>query len=308
MNRLARINDVFPAGPPIPEAQQVGRGRAISGLEQRLRAREVLLLMEGRRTGKTSAAVAALDRIGRERGRIAVATLTRFADPRDVTRFVARQLQASPRRATQPIVSVLRGLDRTSADELLGSEAAVDLAVAGRLAEAAVEPAEDLARLIGHAGGDRPTAILLDEAHTMVDWPAIVLSSLNAVLRGKLGLGVVIASSDTDALERLTERGGPLHLVGSRIILPEITPADWLGALRDGFARLEIEITETTLQTLIELTRGHPYLTMRLARDSARIASEDPRPWAASGAELEAALYELRRDPVWTALHDDTDD
>jgi len=169
MNRLDRLNHVFPAGPPIPEAQQVGRGRAISGLEQRLRAREVLLSMDGRRTGKTSAAVAALDRIGRVRGCVAVATLTRFADPRDVTRFVARQLQSPPRRATQSIVSVLRGLDRTSAGELLGSEAAADLAVAGRLAQTAVEPADDLARLIGHAGGDRPTAILLDEAHAMVD-------------------------------------------------------------------------------------------------------------------------------------------
>ncbi|MGA2928094.1 MAG: hypothetical protein ABSG43_19280 [Solirubrobacteraceae bacterium] len=79
MNRLARINDFFPAGPPIPEEQQVGGGRAISSLEQRLRAPEVLLLMEVRRTGKTRVAVAALDRIGRERGRVAVATLTRFA-------------------------------------------------------------------------------------------------------------------------------------------------------------------------------------------------------------------------------------
>lgn len=46
MNRLAQINGVFPAGPPLPESQQIGRDDAISGVEQRLRAREVLLLME----------------------------------------------------------------------------------------------------------------------------------------------------------------------------------------------------------------------------------------------------------------------
>ncbi|MGA2928093.1 MAG: hypothetical protein ABSG43_19275 [Solirubrobacteraceae bacterium] len=147
-------------------------------------------------------------------------------------RFVARQ--CSPRHSVhQSIVSVLRGLDRTSADD-------------GRLARHHAE-----------------------------------LTQRGAARQARSRRG--IASSDTDALERLTERG-PLNVVGGRIILPEITPADWLGALRDGFARLEVEITETTLQTLIELTRGHPYLTMRLARDSARIAGEDPRPWAAPPA------------------------
>jgi hypothetical protein len=75
------------------------------------------------------------------------------------------------------------------------------------------------------------------------------------------------------------------------------------GALRDGFAELGIEITEATIAKLIELTGGHPYLTMRLARDSARIATDTRRPWKAGGAQLEAALYELHRDPVWRALH-----
>ncbi len=308
MDRLERIYDVLPAGPPLEERQQVGRGSVISGIEERLRAREVLLLMEGRRTGKTSVAVAALDRIRRQRGRVAVVTLTRFTDPRDATRFLARQLQSRPRRATQSVVSLLRALDLTPVGELLGSDAASDLAAAGAVLEPAIETAEDLSGLLAAVVGARPTAVLLDEAHALVDWPAGLLSSLNAVLRAELRVGVVIASSDTDALKRLTERGGALHLVGSRVSLPPITTGRWLGALRDAFAQLEIEITETTLQKLIELTNGHPYLTMRLARDSARIASDIPAPWRASGAELEAALYELRRDPVWSVLNDDAGD
>ena len=78
MRRLERVNDEFPAGPPLPEAKQVGRGATIAAVEQRLREREVLLLMEGRRTGKTSVAVAALDRLAGGGGHVAVATLTRF--------------------------------------------------------------------------------------------------------------------------------------------------------------------------------------------------------------------------------------
>ncbi len=277
MDRLERINDALPAGPPLEERQQVGRGHVISAIEQRLRAREVLLLMEGRRTGKTSVAVAALDRIRRQRGRVAVVTLTRFADPRDATRFLARQLQAPPRRATQSVVSLLRALDRTPVGELLGSDAASDLAAASAVLESAIETTEDLSDLLAAVDGARPTAVLLDEAHALVDWPAGLLSSLNAVLRADLRVGVVIASSDTDALERLTQRGGALHLVGSRVSLPPITTSRWLGALRDAFAQLKIEITETTLQKLIELTDGHPYLTMRLAREHRADRERQPR-------------------------------
>lgn len=141
----------------------------------------------------------------------------------------------------------------------------------------------------------------------MLDWSPTARSALNAVLRDQLTVGVVIASSDTEALERLTQRGGPLHLVGSRVPLAAIPVADWLGALRDRFAKLGIEVGETTLQSLIEMTAGHPYLTMRLARDTARIASDVDPPWHARGAVLEAVLYELRQDPVWIALSDAAD-
>jgi hypothetical protein len=299
---------MFPAGPPLPEEQQVGRGLAITSVERRLRANEVLLMMEGRRTGKTSVAVAALDRIHAADGRAAAVTLTRFKDDRDVARFLRAELESSPRRAARSLATVLRALDRTPAGELAGSQLSEELAPVAELAASALDVATDLAQLIATAGSSGTTAILLDEAHAMLDWSQSSRSSLNAVLRQQLNVGVVIASSDTEALDRLTERGGPLHLVGSRISLPAITASDWLGALRDRFSELEIAIGEATLQSLIEITRGHPYLTMRFARDIARITSDDHRPWNARPAVFEAVLYELRRDPVWMALSDSAGD
>ncbi len=261
--------------------------------------------MEGRRTGKTSVAVAALDRIRGQGGRVAAVTLTRFADPTEAARVVARQLDSPPRRASESLVTFLRALDRRPVAEVLGGGAASDLGLAADVVDAGVQAPRDLAHVLGSARGRTPGAVLLDEAHVMVGWPASLVDSLNAVLRDRLGVGVLIASSDADALERLTQRGGPLHLAGSRITLPPITIANWMGALRDGFARLEIEIGERTITEMIDLTAGHPYLTMRLARDCARIAT-DTFPWKVGGAELEAALYELRRDPVWRTLHGDT--
>jgi hypothetical protein len=113
----------------------------------------------------------------------------------------------------------------------------------------------------------------------------------------------VIASSETSALQQLTHPGGALHLAGSRFDVPDIATTQWLGALRDGFAELDIEISETHLLRLIEETGGQPYLTMRLARDTARIAVRDPQPsQKVDIGQIEAALLELRADPVWEQL------
>jgi len=259
-------------------------------------------MMEGRRTGKTSVAIAALDRIHSGRGRVAAATLTRFTNDRDVAIFLGTQLQSTARRGARSLVNLVRALDRTPAKDLIGTELTDEIAAGTDVAESALKTSEDLAQLIETAGRGGTTAILLDEAQAMLDWPARSRDSLNAVLRGELHVGVVVASSDTEALERLTQRGGPLHLVGSRVALPAISKTQWLGALRDRYADLHIEIGEQTIATLIDLAASQPYLTMRLARDTARIASDGPSPWVASPAVLEAAFYELQRDPVWSAL------
>lgn len=249
--------------------------------------------------------MAALDRIRGQGGRVAAVTLTRFADPTEAARVVARQLHSPPRRASESLVTFLRALDRRPAAEVLGGEAASDLGLAADVVDVGVQAPRDLAHVLGSARGRTPGAVLLDEAHVIVGWPASLVNSLNAVLRDRLGVGVLIASSDADALERLTRRGGPLHLAGSRITLRRSRSQTGWGHYAMASLELEIEIGERTITDISELTAGHPYLTMRLARDCARIAT-DTFPWKVRGAELETALYELRRDPVWRTLHGDT--
>jgi len=190
---------------------------------ERLCIGEALLLMEERRTGKTSLAIGALDRIRAADGRVAAVTLTRFPDPAQAALFLERQLQSRSRRTLGSIADLIRRLDQEPVGDLLG----------------------------GHA----------------------------------------------------THPGGALHLAGSRFRVPDITTTQWLGALRDGFAELEIEISETHLLRLIEETGGQPYLTMRLARDTARIAVGDPEsPRKVDNGQIETALLELRADPVWEQL------
>jgi hypothetical protein len=176
--------------------------------------------------------------------------------------------------------------------------------MASDLAQAINRPARDLPGLLSSAGEEQQnTAVLLDEAHVIATWPELLREGLNAALRSGRCVGVVIASSEMSALQRLTQPGGALHLTASRVRVPDIATTQWLGALRDGFAELEIEIGETHLLRLIEETGGQPYLTMRLARDTARIAVGGAQSlWKVDIGQIEAALLELRADPVWEQL------
>jgi hypothetical protein len=56
------IAELFKAGPPLTEAEQVGRAPAIEALADRVLAGEVLRLFGQRREGKTSLALAVLAR------------------------------------------------------------------------------------------------------------------------------------------------------------------------------------------------------------------------------------------------------
>jgi len=271
---------------------------------ERLCVGEALLLMEERRTGKTSLAIGALDRIKAAGGRVAAVTLTRFPDPAGAALFLERQLQSAPRRTLGSVADLIKRLDREPVGDLLGGQAAVELGMAGDLAQAIGRPAQDLPGLLATAGGEQQnTAVLLDEAHVIATWPEPLREGLNAALRGARCAGVVIASSEMSALQRLTQSGGALHLAGSRVRMSDIAPTQWLGALRDGFAELDIEISETHLLRLIAETGGQPYLTMRLARDTARIAVGDVQsPRKVDIGQIEAALLDLRADPVWEQL------
>ena len=65
------ISELFPAGPIIDEADQIGRRSSIEDLAERLRAGDVVRVFDRRRWGKSSVARAALARL-HDQGVIAV--------------------------------------------------------------------------------------------------------------------------------------------------------------------------------------------------------------------------------------------
>lgn len=296
------VEEYFRAGRPLTEEQQIGRGPVIEGLAARVLRGEVKKLYEGRRAGKTTVARAAVRRIRKVGGVDAEVNLSIYRDPASVASELASQLAAG---MTVPEVA-RSGLRRVTgvlspARQDLGDEAAVILDVVGRLTENTKSPARVLLNAGKHA--KRRLAVFLDEAHVIGDWPTSEQEALGAALRDVTNLGVVIASSERRAFERLSGDGGPLQYVGDRFMLPEIAEADWRSELARRFARLGIPILPEALDLLLESSKGQPYCTMLLARESAISAIGVPGDGGrCSENHIQAGLIVARRDEAWQEL------
>jgi hypothetical protein len=205
----------------------------------------------------------------------------------------------------EPSRRLLDRLRTLRAPEDAGGEAPVlaDLASA-LLGEARGLPAV-LAHAIDHLPQGGHGAVLLDEAHVIAQWPPALQEALCLVLRANSRLGVVIASSETRALEGLVGPGGPLQYAGYRFVLPPIAPDDWRAGLRERFALLDLAVGGDLLDRIIEEAGAHPYRTMRLAQETARVArsiASTATPAPVGDGDLEAALLAVRADPAWLEL------
>jgi hypothetical protein len=143
------------------------------------------------------------------------------------------------------------------------------------------------------------TTVLLDEAHVLATWPESMRAAMGGVLKDNKALGVVVASSEQRALERLTSSDGPLRYVGTRFSLPPIAQEDWRAGLRERFATLDAPITPAALGLLLDRSQGHPYCTMLLAHESGRLGMDLGE---VSDAVVQAALAIASRDEAWQEL------
>jgi hypothetical protein len=295
---MDRLSELLPVGPPLSEAQQIGRTSAIDSLEGRLCSCHVVKMLEPRRVGKTSVARAALERIRLAGGTVADVNLAIRASPEDAASDLADQLAGGVVRARRRLGGFVSGLRRADAGEAIGEERAFALRVAAELLSGSASPAVVIERAAARVQ-DGVTAVLLDEAHTLARWPESARMAMGAVLKDNQALGVVVASSERRALGQLTAPEGPLRYVGARFDLPAIAHEDWQGGLRERFAELSAPITVAALGLLLEQSRGHPYCTMLLAHESGRLGMDVGE---VSEAVVRAALVTVRRDEAWREL------
>lgn len=298
----ASLEEMFRAGPPLTELQQIGRGPTIDGLAERLRRGEVKKLYEPRRVGKTTVARGALRRFRADGGVDAEVNLAIHRDSREVARELASQLAAgiSVPQVAKSALQRLAGAVAPARPEL-GADASAILDVLDRLLRDGDSPARVLLNAGQHAR--RPLAVFLDEAHVIASWPAADKEALGAALRDATGLGVVIASSERRALELLSGDGGPLQYVGDRFALPPIADADWRFELAQRFARLGVPIEPAALELLLESSTGQPYCTMLLARESAIVAIDGVAGGGrCSETHVRAGLIVAMEDEAWRDL------
>lgn len=298
---MDRLSELLPVGPPISEEQQIGRTSAIDSLEGRLRAFQVVKMLEPRRVGKTSVARASLARIRASGGATAEVNLAMHAGPEPTAADLARQLAGDLVRARRRLGGFLSGLRRTGGTETIGDQADLMLRVTEELlsGEQEASPAAVIERAAARVQHGGVTAVLLDEAHALAAWPEPARMALGAALKDNDALGVVVASSERRALERLTSEDGPLRYVGARFALPPIPSEDWRSGLRGRFVELGIPIADDALDLLLEQSRGHPYCTMLLAHESARVSAGMQE---TSAAAVAAALVSVQRDEAWQEL------
>jgi len=288
------ISEWFPAGPPIREEQQVGRGPFIDSLEDRMLGAEKVKLLEGRRSGKSSVGQAVVRRFHAGDRPAAQVDLSRVADGARAADLLAEQLAPAlalagqAKRATGWLAGLFAKLEEKSPEGTIAG-------VAAELLGDRRSPADVLERsavaLAGEAG-----AVLIDEAHLVTTWTTEHQRGLREFLRNDTRIGVIISSSEQSALELLTGEDQPLEYVGQRLPLPRIADEDWRAALPARFEAVGAPVDEDALALILEESRGHPYCTMLLARESARAGLAGS---ATTTAAVYAGLLIARNDEAW---------
>jgi hypothetical protein len=287
------INDEFPAdGGPLAEHQMIGRGPILNDLERRLRDANKLNLLEPRRTGKSSVAGAAVDRVRQTGGLAASVDLAQIPEPARVRETLATQLAAPLAALAHTEGSASGWLAKLDGDDL-------EAQVHEKLAKAD-SPGETL-RVVASAVEPGTTALLLDEVHVVKEWPNPQQRSIREFLRNDSSLGVILASSEMTAFEQLIGAGMILEFVGQRYPLPPINLDDWIAGLRTRFARVGLPIDDDALERLLEASQGHPYCTMFLARDVAYSGKDIGR---VTNTVVRGSLVRVEADRGWRTLRD----
>ncbi|HEY5709383.1 MAG TPA: hypothetical protein VIS51_08300 [Solirubrobacterales bacterium] len=304
---MDRLSELFPAGPPIGEDQQIGRHQFIESVEERLRSGDVLIFADERRKGKTSVARASLARIRSAGGAVAEINLASHGkDHLGAAGVLASELAGELGRRARRLGDTARRLRRSGADKATGADGGTVVALAAELL-GPDRTIDSVIRKAARRNDGNGCAILLDEAHVIAKWPEDVQQAFNAALRDSGSLGMVIASSERRATELLLDDGQPLYSAGYPMPLPEIDAASWVDGLTERFEELGMEVERPALEELVAFSNHHPYCTMRLAAETALQAEQarrmkgDQRGTIDSLA-IQAALVVVREDGVWKTV------
>jgi hypothetical protein len=294
------ISELFPAGPIIDEAHQIGRRNSIEALTDRLRAGDVVRVFDRRRWGKSSVARAALARLTAERLVAIRLPLDEYPTASAAATVLANAFRKPAERATSGARAIgsRLGTALSRAGQTAGSE---EVSIVGGLLQDLKPEEVTLQRVLSAiptelAKSERRGAIAIDEAHVIAKWDRDERASLRAFMaRDDRLAGIALTSSDNHA-ERKLKRSNVLGYLGEEFTLPAINVDDWRHGLRSRFDQAGVPIDREALDLLLEESRCHPYCTMLLAKHAAELGQPFE---AVTVSVIRLALPTVQKHEAW---------
>jgi len=325
---MAAIKPFPLQGPVRPEGRQIGRGPAIDGLaRQVLTSEQHTLLLANRRIGKTSMALAVLDRLRDSNSGWAIeADLSRgpVLSAAQLAERLSEQARAARVHVQPASLGILLGARRAlklgatpalnTAARLLGLDELADVSELAASIDQSLAPVDDgpldlrtVLRAIQAAAiaADRPAVVFLDEVQRLTtDWAEAndslyAQEALAEVMEQPDGRVVLLlAGSERHAIEALLAEGQPLHHDGMPFDVPPIGDDDWHHHLPLRFAEAGLEVGRDHVAQILAASEGHPQRTMRVCAHVAQLA--DGELLEVSDVVIGVAVENARRHPSWS--------
>ena len=309
-------DEVLPVGPPVALDYQIGRNADIERLRLALGHHgEDIVLMDLRRTGKTTVALCALEELS-SAGHIVLSVDARDNAPAtvDLARRLAQQLAAHEAGALAAMTNSGQML-RTLYEHGRGVIGLIDddrlrdtfdailpdtLSTAPGVEQLA--GVLDQADALANARGVR-AIVFIDEVQAISEWPDT--QELQALIRGRLrrsggNVGYLFAGSEPTAVETLFRRGGALDFQGLEHHLAPISGPAWFEGLTRAFRLLDGSIDEAAIDVILEASGHHPVRTMLAARETHARAEMSTQPAHATRAIAALGVETARRQRLWT--------
>ena len=306
---------LFPTSGAIPEELQIGRASAIADMTTAAEGGSTMIFAEDRRLGKSSMLLAMTDRIlrsGQDRMALSVDLRDGIADSGVLAATLLTQAGKQGAGAKVKAMSAKGMLKRLTPGSSAGVRAAGvlldeqdDAAALGKLLDLLTPKGATLRQALlaldahGRAA-DQRTVIVLDEAQDLVRWSdadEVQQEIANAIKRPDSTVNFVFSGSEKSTLLALYETSkAPLHGLGRRFLLPEISRDDWYAGLRERFERCGIAIESSQLQQIVFHSEGHPLRTMLICSHALDWLFED----AVTFDTVERAIKDAERHPSWS--------
>jgi hypothetical protein len=289
--------DPFPTEGVVPEHRQIGRLPAIEGLVRRLRvAGQHWALIDARRIGKSSVALAALERLAGESGIVTIEVDLRRAMIDSEAKLVRALRRAAGdsgvragqlKRAGAELTKLLQNKTPAALRDigaLLGVSdeltTAKDLGgvLAGMISgDDAIDLAGQL--MLFEAWGrahDTVIVVFIDEVQDLAAWSGgAAVETLARAMRHPLRyVRLLFAGSEKHAMNELFAAGRPLRENTLDFDLLPIARDDWLHHLPDRFGEMGCRIDLEALEAIVDATPGRPLRTNQVCLQAAMSAPD----------------------------------